>query len=440
MEPPARIPAITPRRVFSLWWPLAASSLLMSAEMPIINAGIARTPGPEAALAGFAVAATLSNLIEAPMLMLIGASAALSRDRAMVRVMRRFTISLAIFVTTCYLLISFTPLADVILREWMGLPPAVADACLPAFRILILWPAPTGWRRMHQGILIRLRRTRIISAGTVIRVIFVALMTVLTLAVLRWPGEIGGAATTGLAVVLEALLVTFWAWRLAPDLDEELEPPMRYRPLLSFYLPLVMVSYMSIVAQPLIAAGLARAPSPTESLAAWPTLWGLTGLIGSICYPLQETTITLAERHDALRTLRRFGLALGTGASALFALLALTPLADFYFGQVIGLPPDLRAFTDPAIVLMIPYPFLMACEVMLRGFLIKQQRTGATRLAMACYLLMLAAGLVGGITFQIGTGAQIAATAILLAISTEVTLLAWQAVPVVRELRSVAAA
>ena len=114
------------------------------------------------------------------------------------------------------------------------------------------------------------------------------------------------------------------------------------------------------------------------------------------------------------------------------------PLADFYFGQVIGLPPDLRAFTDPAIVLMVPYPFLMACEVMLRGFLIKQQRTGATRLAMACYLLMLGAALIGGIAFQIGTGAQIAATAILLAISSEVTLLALQAAPVAREMRRAA--
>ncbi|MBI5879995.1 MAG: hypothetical protein HZB53_20290 [Chloroflexi bacterium] len=438
MESIPRDSLISPRRIFSLWWPLAASSLLMSAEMPIINAGMARTPGPEAALAGFAVAATLSNLIEAPMLMLIGASAALSRDRAMVRVMRRFTFSLAIFVNVCYLLISFTPLADVILRQWMGLPPAVADACLPALRILILWPSPTGWRRMHQGILIRMRRTRIISAGTVIRVIFVALMTVLTLAVLRWPAAIGGAAVTGLAVVLEALLATFWANRVLPDMEEEIEPPMRFGPLLSFYVPLVMVSYMSIVSQPLLASGLARAPSPTQSLAAWPTIWSLTGLIGSICYPLQETTIALADRHT-LGGIRRFGMALGAAASGLLGVLALTPLAGFYFGQVIGLPADLRALTDTTIVLMIPYPFLMACEVMLRGFLIKQQHTGATRLAMGCYLLVLAASLLTGVALQIGTGAQIAATSILLAISCEVLLLGWLALPVVREMRSAAA-
>src|SRR5512135_2777074 len=99
MEPPARIPAITSRRIFSLWWPLAASSLLMSSEMPIINSGVARTPNPEVALAGLAVAATLANLIESPVLMLIGATAALGTDRAMVRMLRRFMLALGLGMT-----------------------------------------------------------------------------------------------------------------------------------------------------------------------------------------------------------------------------------------------------------------------------------------------------------------------------------------------------
>jgi hypothetical protein len=423
------------RRVFALWWPLATSSLLMSAEMPIINSGIARLPNPEVALAGFALAATLANLIEAPILMMIGAAAALATDRAMIRLLQRFTVFVACLMTACYFLISFTPVADLILRQWLRVPPEVADACLPAFRILICWPIPTGWRRLHQGILIRLRRTRVIGAGTIVRLGFVALFTVLVVTTLQWPGASSGAAISATVIILEAILVSYWARRLFTEIADAPAPRINYWQLLTFYLPLVMVSMMNIIAQPLIATSLARAPFPTESLAAWPIVWGLTGLIGSICAPLQETTIAFADRHDALRSIRRIGLMLGASASIGLALLALTPLADFYFGQLIGLSTTLRAFTNSTLVLLIPYPFLLACEMMLRGFLIRQQRTAATRLAMGCYLLILGASLVAGSMLRWGNGTQTAAIAVLLAISSEVLLLTWQAVPVLRTMR-----
>ncbi|MBI3733599.1 MAG: hypothetical protein HY259_09110 [Chloroflexi bacterium] len=422
--------SLSSRRIFALWWPLAASSLLMSAEFPIINAGIARKAGPDAALAGFAIAASLATLIEAPILMMIGAAAALATDRAMVRLLRRFTAAVALVMTGIYCLVSFTPIADRVLRDWLGLPPPVADACLPAFRILIFWPLATGWRRLHQGILIRMRRTRVISAGTIIRLCFSLLLTVLNITVLPWPGAVGGAVTTAGAVVLEAVLITYWARRILPELDDAPAPHMNYRQVLVFYLPLMMVSLMTILAQPAISAGLARAPFPTESLASWSILWGLTTLIGSVCNPLQETTISLAERRDATRVIRRFGLALGAAASGFLALLALTPLADLYFGQLIGLSPELRAVISPAILLVIPVPFLVACEMMLRGLLIRQRRTTATRLAMGAYMVMLGAGLAAGVALQWGTGTQIAATAALLALGGEIGVLAWHAAPV----------
>jgi len=430
---------LSARRVFALWWPLAASSVLMSAEFPVINAGIARTLNPDTALAGFAIAASLANLIEAPILMMIGAAAALATDRAMVRLLKRFTVTVALVMSAVYFLISFTPVADVVLRDWLQLPPAVADACLPAFRILILWPLPTGWRRLNQGILIRMRRTRVIGLGTIIRVSFTVLLTLFGVGVLRWPGAPGGALTSAAAVVLEAVLITIWAQRILPDLDDAPAPRMSYRQVFIFYLPLMMVSLMTILAQPAISAGLARAPFPTESIAAWSVLWGLVSLICSICTPLQETAITMAEQHAALPAIRRVGLGLGVAASGFLALLALTPLADVYFGQLIGISAALRGFTSHAILLLIPLPFLTACEMMLRGLLIKQQRTGATRLAMAANLVILGAGLAAGIALHWGTGIEIVAAATLLSFGGEICVLAWHVLPVLREMRTSAA-
>src|SRR5205807_2385201 len=123
------------RHILSLWWPLAASSVLMSAEMPFVNSGIARTGNPEIALAGFGLAASLAILTEAPILMLNGTAAALARDRTTFKLLEHFTIHLGIVVTAFNFLLSFTPLYDLLVTGWMGVPQPVAAACLPAFRI-----------------------------------------------------------------------------------------------------------------------------------------------------------------------------------------------------------------------------------------------------------------------------------------------------------------
>jgi hypothetical protein len=200
----------------------------MSAEMPFVNAGIARTADPDAALAGFGLAISLAVLTEAPILMLNGTAAALAKDRPSFRLVERFTLQLGVFVTVLSFLLSFTPLFDLVLRRWMGVPDAVADACLPALRIMLVWPAPIGWRRLHQGVLIRLRRTRLISLGTVVRLAISASLTLVTIFVLRLPGESAGALSVVTAVIAESLLVSYMARKLvASDYDSEPgEPPL----------------------------------------------------------------------------------------------------------------------------------------------------------------------------------------------------------------------
>ena len=437
-----RLPFRPDPTILALWWPLAASSVLMSAEIPFVNSGIARTPNPELALAGFGLAISLAFIAEAPIVMLNGAAAALARDYSTYKRLERFTLGLCVFATTVHFLLTFTPLYELIVMRWMGVPAAVAAACLPALRIFIFWPAPIGWRRFHQGLLIRRRRTQFISIGTIVRLSVTVSLTLLTIFVLRLPGETAGAASVITAVIVESLLVSYWARRLMADEAVErytpgvpAKPILNYRQLFQFYLPLMMVSALNISAQPLLSTGLSNAAFPTESLATWPTIWGLTMLIAAFCQPIQETTIAMAEGSSSLRRVRRFALSIGLSAAALLALIALTPLADFYFGQMIGLPAALRAFANPAIRIMVAYPLLMAVEMMLRGVLITRQRTSSVRLAMAANILTLCAAIFAGGALHWGTGVVVAALAVNLAIVCEIAVLAWQAVPVLHEMR-----
>ncbi|MGD8396518.1 MAG: hypothetical protein PVF43_13705, partial [Candidatus Eiseniibacteriota bacterium] len=68
------------RHVAATWWPLAASWLLMGVELPLVSAVLARFPDPEIHLAAYGgIVFPLALLIEAPIIMLLAASTALSK-------------------------------------------------------------------------------------------------------------------------------------------------------------------------------------------------------------------------------------------------------------------------------------------------------------------------------------------------------------------------
>ena len=73
------------------------------------------------------------------------------------------------------------------------------------------FPRPAGF---YCWLLIRRRRTRFISIGTVVRLCVTVGLTLLTIFVLRLPGETAGAASVISAVIAESLLVSYWARRL----------------------------------------------------------------------------------------------------------------------------------------------------------------------------------------------------------------------------------
>ncbi len=98
------------KRVLTTWWPLAASWLLMGVELPVLSAIVARLPNPEINLAAYGgVVFPLSLIIEAPIIMLLAASTALSKDWHSYRLIYRFMIITASVLTGVHLLVAFTP-------------------------------------------------------------------------------------------------------------------------------------------------------------------------------------------------------------------------------------------------------------------------------------------------------------------------------------------
>jgi hypothetical protein len=157
-------------RVIRTWWPLAASWLLMGAELPVLSAFIARMASPEINLAAYGgVVSPITLLIESPIVMLLAASTALSKDWASYQKLRRFMMAAGAVTTLVHVLIAFTPLYQVVVVGALGVPAEIVAPARLGLMLLLPWTWSIAYRRFNQGVLIRFGHSQAVGIGTVIR-------------------------------------------------------------------------------------------------------------------------------------------------------------------------------------------------------------------------------------------------------------------------------
>lgn len=408
--------ALTMPTVLRFWLPLAASWLLMTTETPIVNAVVARMAGAKLQLAAIGVAMSLALAVESPIVSLLTAGNALARDRASFCLLHQFTLGLSAILTAAMLLLSLTPLFDLVVLRLIGAPAEVTALVRPVLWALTLWPAAIAYRRFHQGVMIRYGYTRQVSYGTAIR-----LFTSVGLAVggLVW-GKLDGATVGGLAlgaaVIAEAVYIHYLsrpAVRKVKMIDSSAgEPSLTLRALIQFYAPLTLTSVIMLSTAPLLNFGLARSLYPLESLAAWPVVGGQLLVVRSIGFSLQEVVVALLDGPAAMKTLWRFAVILTVGSLALLLTLAFTPLAPWWQQQIAGLSEKLTAFAVPALRLAVLLPVLSAIQSWLRGIVVVGKETGAIAQATVINLAVLMAVLLVGASGDWLPGVSVAALAL----------------------------
>src|SRR5512136_2638732 len=166
---PERQP-LTLRAIARTWWPLAASWMLMGAELPALSAVMARLPYPEINLAAYGgVVFPLALIIESPIIMLLAASTALCKDYASYVTVRRFMMIAGAALTGLHILIAFTPLYYVVVESILGAPAVIVEPARIGLMIMTPWSWSIAYRRFQQGVMIRFGRSHTVGTGTVVR-------------------------------------------------------------------------------------------------------------------------------------------------------------------------------------------------------------------------------------------------------------------------------
>jgi len=370
----------------------------MALEGPVITALVARLAEPTENLAAFGVTWSIALIIEAPVIMLLTAATVLAEDAAAARLLRRFMWLLGAVSTAGMVLMVIPPVFDFVALGLLALPPEVAERVRPAIACMLLWPGAIGYRRFHQGLMIRHGATGSVALGTVVRLISMgaACLALYTTRALDGAAAGGLALTTG--VFFEALATRFMARRVlrehyggAPQVTSE---SLTWSRLLSFYLPLTITVLIAFSIQPLNTFFVSRGPQALESLAVLPVTGALSFLVFSVSFSLQETVIVLGGRsREHLAALRRFAVILGGGQLAVMSIISGTVMAELWFAHVAGLPAALLSFGIASFALHLLQPSAQTMVVWQRAQLVKARRTRVVTAGAVLEIGLLAGGL-----------------------------------------------
>jgi hypothetical protein len=420
-DPPR--PPLSTGKIVQTWWPLAASWLLMAAELPALSAIVARLSEPEINLAAYGgLVFPICLIIEAPIIMLLAASTALSKDWDSYVKLRRFMMRAGAILTAVHILLAVTPLYYVVIEGVIGAPAEIVEPARLGLIIMTPWTWSIAYRRFNQGVLIRFGHSRAVGFGTMIRLTADMIVSLTGYAIGSIPGVVVATGAMASGVISEAV---YAGMRVRPVLRDQLkkapplEDPLTFPGFMAFYIPLVMTSLLTMLVQPIGSAALSRMPLALESLAVWQVVSGLVFLLRSGGVAYNEVVVTLLDDPQAPPGLRRFTAWLAASATAGLLLIVATPLATLWFARVSALAPPLAELARSALWLFLPIPALSALQSWYQGAILNSRRTRGITEAIVVFLLTASAILwigvawgriaglyVGGLAFSVGTSMQ----------------------------------
>ena len=404
--------------MFRTWLPLVASWLLMSIELPAINAIVARLANPEISLAAYGgVVYPIALIIEAPIIMLLAASTALSRDWVSYQKLKKITLWMGGALTALHLLIALTPIFDFITKVLLNSPAEVIEPARKGLLFLAPWTFAIAYRRFQQGAMIRFGHSKMVGQTTFVRLITVSIVLAIGYFVKTIPGPILAGSAQGLGVTAEAIYAGLVVRKIKPLIRTAVpaKQSLTVKRFVAFYLPLALTSALWLLWQPLISAAISRMPNALESLAVWSVISGLLFMFRSPGVAYNEVMVALLEEPDSKPVLKTFARNIALGVTGVILIFVLTPLSRLWLVYIAAIPEDLIQIGRVALAVAIPLGVLNVYISYFQGFLVQRSTTRGVAEAVVAFLSAMIVILAVGVITKAFEGIYVATAAFTIA-------------------------
>lgn len=394
ISPPAERPHLRLRDCYAFFAPLVLMVELNMISKSAIHAFLARTETPGTTLAAFNAAFTFYFAITSVTEVITALCLSYLKSRADVRRLIGFTACLLAAPWLLAWAVVFTDLGSHMFGSWFGLSERGQEEARWAVGMLAL-SAPVLLARATAFALLMLnRRTIIITWSTMVRL--ASLGVSLAILPLWLDGAAIGAAALVMCMASETVFAWFFAWKYFKALPAARQSADTFWGYWRFSWPLIINSSAELGVIFTINLYLGRLSDAELAIAAFGVVHGLVSLLMGPMRNLAQAAQTLIARRQDVRVMLVF-----TGQLVvMFTLLALvlfqTPLRDVVLSDVMGLPPNLAAYCEPAIKFTFAMAAFWACTALFRGLLAKARTT--TSLAASGLLRILTAVIAGAVS------------------------------------------
>ncbi len=396
----------------SLFWfllPLVITELIYELGIQVINGGIARVPRPTETLAAYGIAWGLTSFLTGTVSQTRQMSMVLVRDRATFHTVFRCVAGFGgvhFLVLAC---LAFTPVGLWVIDELHAVDPVLGGTVRKALGFLLPIPLIVGITRFLSGLLLRVRRTDVVSyammAGISMSVVSVFLF--LPTPTVQADPILLPVMATYFGVLTELAVIIYGYRRFARrslhragSTEEEQavgqnaggEPigqntggePVSRRPnrltagyVLRFYWPLAVTIGIQALSRPIINLFVARGSDGTESLAVLTIVYALAHLPYGWLNELKNLPPAFQRQDPNARIIRRFTAVCGLISFGTMALMFWTPVRFFLLESLIGVDHDFAVRCTVPLIIFSFFPLAVTIRSYLHGIALRDHRTSA---------------------------------------------------------------
>ncbi|MEM7077673.1 MAG: hypothetical protein AAF513_03490 [Pseudomonadota bacterium] len=359
-------------KFWRFYWPLALTGVGLVLAVQFQNATLARYPEAVRELAVLALAVGFYGFFNASIQFLSQLTNVYARSPGGSRKTLQFALFTSGLFALCIVSIAITPFGYALIRGVFAIDEALVEqvtAYLLGFSPLIVLNA---LRQYLTGLLIQAQRTGWITNANFI---YLGIMI----------GGLIAGLNAGLApvlvivgseliAVLVLIVVLYIAKRRVYALPEQQEhETVTFGELLRFYIPVSTTGVMFALSRPILYAFVARAPSGLVLVAALRVAFDFTTLFQQAANQFRHFFITLG--FDDLREKQRFMALIGAGLTLLMLAVALTPLADFIWSDLMAIPPAVVPQATEVLTIMCLMPVAIVYRNYFHSRLMLYRRT-----------------------------------------------------------------
>ena len=359
--------------------PLVLMMVVQELGTQVLNGGMARLPRATETLASFGLAWFLVSFLTTTMLQTRQLGLVLVDGRQAFKRVQSFVLLFGLLLGAILASLVLTPVGNWVIEDLHG----VSQSLGAAARTVILWLIPLpllrGLAWFYSGLLLRTRRTGVVSLamlasmGASTLVVFVLLPAGFVQEdPIRMPILIIYAGA-----VAELAVVLWGNWHNAAHLLRDTGSELSFSDVIRFFWPLALIMAIQGLSRPLINLFVAREPGGTEALAVLTITYALGLLPYGWLNEIRSLPSAFQDRENSLAHIRRFAIGCGLLSFGIMILLFWTPIRDFILETLLGVGADLAAAAAMPLVVFAFFPLVVMARAYLHGIGLFERRTQA---------------------------------------------------------------